>query len=147
MMLITEKVESWMALALAAVGTANRLPIYTGEATETNRIRPSLVCICADAVVTPPFLWRDNERTAEIDVYLASPSDDLISLHTARCAALEAALQDQATMSAFSSDVEDFYLYRYEVVSTSNESDAGTRSRMTRYTISVICRDDNGNGT
>lgn len=147
MKLVTEKVEDWLALALAAVATEYRLPIYTGEATETNRVRPSIVCICADAAVTPPFLWKDNERTAEADIYLASPADDKLSLHTARCAALEAALQAQATASAFAADVPDFYLYRYEVTATANESDAGTRSRLTRYTLSVICRDDNGDGT
>lgn len=147
MKLVTQKVEDWLALALAAVATDNRLKIYTGEATESNRVRPSIVCICAESVVTPPFLWRDNERTATADVYLASPSDDSIDLHTARCAALEAALQDNATVNAFAASVPDFYLYRYEVTSTANESDAGTRSRLTRYTLSVICRDDSGDGT
>ncbi len=147
MKLITQKVEDWLALALAAVATAKRLPIYTGEASEQNRVRPSIVCICADAVVTPPFLWKDNERTAEASVYLASPADDDLTLHAARCAALEAALQDQATASAFAADVADFYLYRYEITDTANETDNSSRSRMTRYTISVICRDDNGDGT
>ena len=147
MKLLTEKVEDWLALALATLGTTNRMPIYTGEATETNRVRPSYVCICADAAVTPPFLWKDNERTATADIYLASPADETLAIHTARCAALEAALQDQATFSAFATSVDDFYLYRYEITTTANESDAGTRSRMTRYTLSVICRDDNGDGT
>lgn len=147
MKLVTQKVEDWLALALASLGSENRFPIYTGEATETNRVRPSIVCICADAAVTPPFLWKDNERTCTAEVYLASPSDETLSIHTSRCAALEAALQDEATVSAFAADVPDFFLYRYEIVSTANESDAGTRSRMTSYTISVICRDDNGDGT
>jgi len=147
MKLVTQKVEDWLALALAAVATEYRLPIYTGEATETNRVRPSIVCICADAAVTPPFLPEDNEWTGDAVVYVASPSDDKISLHTARCAAVEAALQDLATAKAFYTQVTDFFLYRYSVVGKANESDTGTRSRMTSYTISVICRDDNGNGT
>lgn len=147
MKLITQKVEDWLALALAEVAEDYRLPIYTGEASDDTRVRPSLVVICADAQVTEPFLWRDNERTAEADIYLASPADDSIALHVERVAALEAALQDQATFSAFAADVADFYLYRYEVMATANEADNQSRSRLTRYTITVKCRDDNGDGT
>lgn len=147
MKLITQKVEDWLALALAEVAEEYRLPIYTGEASDDTRVRPSLVAICADAQNTEPFLWRDNERTAEADIYLASPADNPIALHVERVAALEAALQDQATVSAFAADVADFYLYRYEVTATANEPDNQSRSRLTRYTITVKCRDDNGDGT
>jgi hypothetical protein len=144
MQLIAQKIESWIALALATVAAEKRLPIYQGQDFDGNRKRPAIAVICDGADVTPGFLWEDNERTGLLSVYLSSPADNGTDGHTNRCAALEAALQDQATVAAFAASVADFYLYRYSITGVAHSTDDASRSRTARYTISVICRDDSG---
>jgi hypothetical protein len=142
--LLTKKVEDWLALALASFATDNRLKIYTGEASEETRVRPSVVIIGEGQAVTEPFEWEDNERTAQAAVYIASPADKKLSIHAELCAGLEAALQAVETVKGFASDVPLFYCYYYTIEDSQNESDDGTRTRLTRYNLKVICRDDSG---
>lgn len=142
--LLTKKVEDWLALALASFATDNRLKVYTGEASEETRVRPSVVIIGEGQTVTEPFEWADNERTAQAAVYIASSADKKLSIHAELCAGLEAALQDVATVKGFASDVPLFYCYYYTIEGSQNESDDSTRTRLTRYNLKVICRDDSG---
>jgi len=94
--------------------------------------------------VTEPFEWADNERTAQAAIYIASPADKKLSIHAELCAGLEAALQNVETVKGFASDVPLFYCYYYTIEDSQNESDDGTRTRLTRYNLKVICRDDSG---